>query len=252
MLLYCTSLLCLCFLVSSLTATAQQAGIVMFVLLLVAYLAPSWAQIVPTIGYTGGKAWTARIASIIHCGVTVQIGFAYIIKWETIEMGAQWATLGDSPVEDDDFGALLECFLHLIIQIVYYMLLSVYFDLVAPSKYGFKLPWYFPVSPAFWCGERFNKVDDEEKQTQSTADIEPLTSAKEPGISVINLTKKYGKDKVAVDRLNVNFYRHEITALLGHNGAGKSTTMNMLTGMIGPSAGTAIIDGKDIRNDMKA
>ena len=36
----------------------------------------------------------------------------------------------------------------------------------------------------------------------------------------------------ALDNLRMKIYEHEITALLGHNGAGKSTTMNMLTGMI--------------------
>jgi ABC-type transport system involved in multi-copper enzyme maturation permease subunit len=216
LMLYCTALLCLCFLVSSLVATAQQAGIVMFVLLLIAYLAPNWAQIVPSVGYTGGKTWTARIASLIHCGVTVQIGFAYIIKWETIELGAQWATLSDSPVDGDEFGGLLECCIHLIIQIVYYMLLSVYFDLVAPSKYGFKLPWYFPFSPAFWRGSPAKVADINAQDILTTADIEPLKSPKEPGISVMKLTKSYGRDKIAVDRLSVNFYRNEITAVCHH------------------------------------
>lgn len=41
-----------------------------------------------------------------------------------------------------------------------------------------------------------------------------------------------------------------MTALLGHNGAGKSTTMSMLTGMLPPTAGRAIIDGRDAERDM--
>jgi ABC-type arginine transport system ATPase subunit len=44
----------------------------------------------------------------------------------------------------------------------------------------------------------------------------------------------------------------QVTALLGHNGAGKSTTMSMLTGMLAPTGGHAMIDGRDISRDMPA
>ena len=46
----------------------------------------------------------------------------------------------------------------------------------------------------------------------------------------IQVFKKMGKTKVAVDRTNLDVHEGQITALLGHNGAGKTTTMNMLTG----------------------
>lgn len=42
----------------------------------------------------------------------------------------------------------------------------------------------------------------------------------------------------------------QVTALLGHNGAGKSTTMSMLTGMLAPTAGRALIDGRDVTRHM--
>ena len=52
----------------------------------------------------------------------------------------------------------------------------------------------------------------------------------------------------------INFYfqayKGQITALLGHNGAGKSTTMNVLTGMLSPSDGSAQINGFNIGNEM--
>lgn len=46
-------------------------------------------------------------------------------------------------------------------------------------------------------------------------------------------------------------YESQITALLGHNGAGKSTTMSMLTGLFPPTSGTALVNGFDIRKDIQ-
>jgi len=45
-------------------------------------------------------------------------------------------------------------------------------------------------------------------------------------------------------------YRGQIFALLGHNGAGKSTTIGMLTGLIPPSEGQAKVFDKDLFGEM--
>jgi ATP-binding cassette subfamily A (ABC1) protein 3 len=58
------------------------------------------------------------------------------------------------------------------------------------------------------------------------------------------------EDKVAVAGLDLTLYNGQITALLGHNGAGKTTVISMLTGLIPPSAGNATIFGRSIRGDM--
>lgn len=49
------------------------------------------------------------------------------------------------------------------------------------------------------------------------------------GIEIEGLVKRYGH-KLAVNNLNLNIYENQITVLLGHNGAGKSTTMSIITG----------------------
>jgi len=64
-------------------------------------------------------------------------------------------------------------------------------------------------------------------------------------VEVKNLTKHYG-DKKAVDNINFSVNAGEILGFLGPNGAGKSTTMNMLTGFISSSSGSAVINGVDI------
>ena len=42
-----------------------------------------------------------------------------------------------------------------------------------------------------------------------------------------------------------------MTSLLGHNGAGKSTTMSILTGLFPPTSGTAVVYGDDIRTNIE-
>lgn len=64
-------------------------------------------------------------------------------------------------------------------------------------------------------------------------------------IKVCNITKKYGSF-VAVDDISFEIKEGEIVGLLGQNGAGKSTTMNMITGYIEPTAGKIYINETDI------
>ena len=67
-------------------------------------------------------------------------------------------------------------------------------------------------------------------------------------IETKNLTKRFGKF-TAVDHLNLSIEEGEIFGLLGPNGAGKTTTLLMLTTVIKPSEGTAIVGGYDIRTE---
>ncbi|WP_031432117.1 ABC transporter ATP-binding protein [Methylomarinum vadi] len=70
-------------------------------------------------------------------------------------------------------------------------------------------------------------------------------------IQVENLTRRYG-DFTAVDNVSFSIGRGEIVGLLGHNGAGKTTIMKMLTGFLEPTAGTIDIDGLRIGRDTTA
>jgi ABC-2 type transport system ATP-binding protein len=65
-------------------------------------------------------------------------------------------------------------------------------------------------------------------------------------IEVRDLTKKFGKF-TAVDRVSFDVRKGEIFGFLGANGAGKSTTIRMLCGLLPPSDGTATVGGFDIR-----
>ena len=64
-------------------------------------------------------------------------------------------------------------------------------------------------------------------------------------VEVTNLTKRFG-DFCAVDNLNFTVNHGEVFGLLGPNGAGKSTLLRMLTTLVPPTSGTALINGFDI------
>jgi ABC-2 type transport system ATP-binding protein len=67
-------------------------------------------------------------------------------------------------------------------------------------------------------------------------------------IEVKELTRSFGKLR-AVDHVEFKVFRGEVFGFLGPNGAGKTTTVRMLTGVIEPTAGTATIQGHDIRRE---
>jgi ABC-2 type transport system ATP-binding protein len=67
-------------------------------------------------------------------------------------------------------------------------------------------------------------------------------------ITVTDLTRRFG-DFTAVDRLSFDVRAGEIFGFLGANGAGKSTTIRMLCGLLKPTGGTAVVGGIDVGRD---
>ena len=64
-----------------------------------------------------------------------------------------------------------------------------------------------------------------------------------------NLTKRYEDNKLALDTLNLEIKEGEIFFLLGANGSGKTTTINLMLNFIEPTSGTAFINGIDVTKD---
>ncbi len=66
-----------------------------------------------------------------------------------------------------------------------------------------------------------------------------------PTIKTVNLTRKFGSN-TAVDNLSLEIEEGEIFGLVGPDGAGKTTTMRLLTGILDPTSGDAWVYGKHI------
>ena len=69
-------------------------------------------------------------------------------------------------------------------------------------------------------------------------------------MSIHELRKEYGDGHKAVDGVNLQMYAGQIFSLLGRNGAGKSTTISMLTGLLTKSSGSARVFKRDLFEDM--
>ncbi len=148
-------------------------------------------------------------------------------------------------------------------------------EAVLPKEYGTrKHPcfMFFPSSYKGCCKKTVvNDEDDEERERRSSLlknnqedsqgmearnlkpeNYEPVAAdvARQAldgqYLRIEGLEKTYDNGFQAVKGLNLKIYKNQIFALLGQNGAGKSTTISMLTGLIQSSKGTATVFNNDM------
>lgn len=68
-------------------------------------------------------------------------------------------------------------------------------------------------------------------------------------ISVKNLTKKYNNETIALDDISFEIGKGEIGGYIGTNGAGKSTTVKILIGVLDFNSGSAFVNGVDVKKE---
>ncbi|KAJ3213534.1 ATP-binding cassette sub- A member 1 [Dinochytrium kinnereticum] len=162
----------------------------------------------------------------------------------------------------------------LIMNIFLYSILLWFFDNVIPNEYGtFQYPWFF-LLPSFWGYTSSAKQAESDwisavrarKSAPVDADEDPdVTVEREAAfgtdnggaVKIINLRKEYpgslfgkNKGKVAVKNTCLNLPEGKLLALLGQNGAGKSTTMSILAGLTPATSGDALIYGLSVKSQM--
>ena len=148
----------------------------------------------------------------------------------------------------------------LFIDTLIYLVIGFYLQNTVSSEYGQTQPWYFIFSPSYWKGdvapvsnngnktENQSLVNDPEAFQDESHYQDKLKSGE--CLEVKNLVKEFGDGKIAVNGLSVNMYENEIFALLGHNGAGKSTTISILSGLYNATAGTALYNNFNVLTNM--
>jgi ABC-type multidrug transport system ATPase subunit len=93
----------------------------------------------------------------------------------------------------------------------------------------------------------------QEKKPQNAAPLRPVArpSSSEPAIEAVDLVRDFG-DFRAVDHTSFRVMPGEVFGLLGANGAGKTTIIKMLTGILKPSGGNGRVGGVDMRQAGRA
>ncbi|KAG7396498.1 hypothetical protein PHYBOEH_002205 [Phytophthora boehmeriae] len=154
-----------------------------------------------------------------------------------------------------------------VLDTLLYILLGKYCEKVVPQEFGVAEKWYFFLMKKFWFPQTSQLVPTEAQINEETGNMVANSDAVEPvrydlkqqekndrAVSIAGLRKEFavhGGTKIAVHGLHLKFYEGEITCLLGHNGAGKTTVISMLTGMTPPTSGDAWVRGHSVVTGMR-
>jgi len=236
--------------ISSLFSKTTRATLVGILLFFVGYFLTLSAA------YDTGSRGIISLVSL-HPVTALSYGIQIIGSLEDAGVGITSDTINftDNP-SGYTFGSAIASF---IFDTIFWGFLMWYWNRVVPGDYGQALPWYFPFKWSYWRGVETAEVqlegwENDEKYASVPIERVGATLKEQEregtGVHIRGLTKTFN-EKTAVDGLGLSMYSGQVFALLGHNGAGKTTTISMLTGMISPSEGYAVINGKDIRTQMQ-
>ncbi|XP_043500226.1 ATP-binding cassette sub-family A member 7-like [Polistes fuscatus] len=180
--------------------------------------------------------------------------------YETQLIGIRWFNIF-IPSESSQYnitGSTGFIFIFSFLGALFHFIMAIYINNVRPGKYGVKKhPLYF-----LQC-IRKNKVSlDEEAEDYNyeklgNEDFEAVSKGVlTPGIQIRGLKKSYNTGLLrkslvhALKGVSIDFYKGQITALLGHNGAGKTTLMSIITAVTNETEGKIFINGKNLKHHL--
>ncbi|CAG9094857.1 unnamed protein product [Plutella xylostella] len=244
-LLYLVCVIFLCFMVSSFFAKASTAALFMGVTWFILYIPAVLLSMDESVSLA------AQVLACLSVNTAMSYAFQLMITEES-NGGLQWGKFFFTPAADEPRLLFGHVVLMIVLDCALYLLVALYCEQVMPGPFGTARPWYFPFTREFWWSD--GKASDgvvivDETQHDVTKEEDPKDYT--AGVKISNLTKVYGAN-VAVNNLSLNIFNDQITVLLGHNGAGKSTTISMLTGNVSATSGSIWLAGYDIAHQLKA
>ncbi|XP_036184868.1 ATP-binding cassette sub-family A member 13 [Myotis myotis] len=191
-------------------------------------------------------------------------GVFFVTFLEGQEAGVQWGNL-DQPPEQAGMALGWVCGMILVDSGLYF-LSGWYLSSLVPGSGGVQKPWYFPFMASSWkgaCGlatrrpcARASRLFSLREDVGHTGSWPQQGKGERkgvpPGVTLVSVTKEYQPRQAAVRDLTLTFHRGQITALLGANGAGKTTVMSLVTGLHAPTSGAVFVGGRNLQTDLAA
>lgn len=229
---------------------------------------------IPSFALPADSGTEVFVGLSLLCPTAFGVGTKLIMQYE-INSGFQWGDFANT-LDKVNMGGV---FALLVGDSVLYMLLALYFDAVLPSDWGQrKHPLFFVLDPIAFCRrskkaassasatsaggnhpERVSHSPAAQAWTQGSRHapvIEDIARGADerPAVTLQQLTKRFvldsGETLIAVNDLSLTLYEGDINVLLGHNGAGKTTAINLMTGMLDVDEGDCHIYGYSVVTEM--
>ncbi|EYC28617.1 hypothetical protein Y032_0007g3319 [Ancylostoma ceylanicum] len=249
--IYAFSVIAMAFLLSSLYSHARMATACSAIIFFVSTMPCTYLSIREQSTFQQSADWMIGIACVVPpsaFGMAIKV----LLSSERADVGTTWSTLFHVYGRKESVFSVGFLMLILLFETVLYFILALYINKVCPGQHGVPSSWYFPVEPFIEkssLSESTVQLPQQEISTDTDESSGQLGSVRLCGVS-----KKYhnrGARELAVDNLSISFNRGEITALLGENGAGKSTIIRMISGHMAPTAGTISVDGKEVSGSQR-
>eukprot|EP00929_Paragymnodinium_shiwhaense_P115857 TRINITY_DN8500_c0_g1_i3.p1 TRINITY_DN8500_c0_g1~~TRINITY_DN8500_c0_g1_i3.p1 ORF type:complete len:2086 (-),score=492.32 TRINITY_DN8500_c0_g1_i3:221-6478(-) len=261
--LWCMSFLAFAFFMHTFFSNARTGGIVTVLAMFLQWL------LYATATKDGPASESLTVILMIMPNAAFCNGLDMLAMYEGVKVGANWSELF-MEVNNSSLG---EAMMMMTLDVFLWTLAGWYLDRILPKEFGVRMPPYFIFLSSYWCPKRQEALRAQDPAANGSVNVhappavcklresvEPVPEADRTRsmatgriLQIQGLRREFstpGGLKVAVAGLDMTMYEGQIVALLGHNGAGKTTTINMLTGMLAPSAGDAVVAGHRLSTEL--
>eukprot|EP01061_Rhynchopus_euleeides_P015536 TRINITY_DN264_c0_g1_i10.p1 TRINITY_DN264_c0_g1~~TRINITY_DN264_c0_g1_i10.p1 ORF type:complete len:1990 (+),score=845.48 TRINITY_DN264_c0_g1_i10:125-5971(+) len=236
----------------------------------------TFAMVVPKFNIPDTADQNTKVTASLSSAVAFGYSISLVTDYEKQGSGSNF---GDFTA--DEYSYALAVWM-MVFDTFLYLLLAWYLDSVLPSQYGVKLHPLFFLYPSYWgltkTGKYGRQADnhdltppsrlphyvDTEIDESTRRDLEERERVRIMGMRMEFASPDgKGPKNVAVNNLGngvpsgaaggadaLTFYEGQVQCVLGHNGAGKTSLINMLTGMYAPTGGDCTVWGRSIVDEM--
>ncbi|KAK0086066.1 hypothetical protein PV325_003922 [Microctonus aethiopoides] len=211
---YAFSIVAFCYMISTMFSSASLAAVTAVVIFLLTFM-----PYIIVIAMEASLEFGYNILLCLSMSTSFCYGCLFAARREVQETGLTWNTMWEETIPGDPMS-------------LGFVLLMIALDGILYAIIGYLVTRYT------------NSVDEDSDLSNINVN-EKQIGVKFEGVSKIYHTER--GDVVAVDDFSLKLCEGEVTSLLGRNGAGKTTIIKMLTGMITPTCGEIYINGDETR-----